>query len=223
MYSSLWLWIYVARKAHNVNQSQFKQSAGITVTVALLFFSACCLCRSGKLCSPDSNTCRKHTHQQHNLMLLHAVVRNNDNIAIPRYCYVSLSPPPQHMQRGDPAWPHARVKAGDANIFSHLIAACLTHALSCYLQASTFIPTQCDTSPVPPPAAPPCWFRSCLFLSGFYPQALVGDRIILRVVINCIFHFLHCHLHRASCTVDWMPFLWEPYKKQQPVWERRTA
>lgn len=37
MYSSLWLWIYVARKAHNVNQSQFKQSAGITVTLALLF------------------------------------------------------------------------------------------------------------------------------------------------------------------------------------------
>lgn len=39
--------------------------------------------------------------------------------------------------------------------FSGLITACLTRALCCYLQASTFIPTQCDTSqvpPLPPPA-----------------------------------------------------------------------
>lgn len=39
--------------------------------------------------------------------------------------------------------------------FSGLITACLTRALCCYLQASTFIPTRCDTSqvpPLPPPA-----------------------------------------------------------------------
>lgn len=39
--------------------------------------------------------------------------------------------------------------------FSRLIGACLTCALRCYLQTSTFIPTQPDTSkvpPLPPPA-----------------------------------------------------------------------
>lgn len=36
MYSSLWLWIYASSKAHNVNQSQLKQSAGFTVSVLWL-------------------------------------------------------------------------------------------------------------------------------------------------------------------------------------------
>lgn len=35
---------------------------------------------------------------------------------------------------------------------SHLFADCLTRAACCYLQTSTFIPTQCDAvPPLPPP------------------------------------------------------------------------
>lgn len=126
-----------------------------------------------------------------------------------------------HLQRGI-LTTRASVSKKQQNIFSQLIAAYLTCALCCYLQASTFIPTQCDTSQVPP-LPPSCWFRSCPFLSGFYPKASVGDRIILRVVINCISYFFLCtstvplalSAGCLSCEIL------EAYKEQQ--WLRDTG
>lgn len=75
--------------------------------------------------------------------------------------YQFLAIAPCHFLRssvceGDPAWPHRWRHKGQTHFFCHLIAACLTCAQCRYLQASTFIPTQCDTSQVPP--TPPADF-----------------------------------------------------------------
>lgn len=61
------------------------------------------------------------------------------------------------------------------HIFSRLITACLTRALCCYLQASTFIPTQCDTSQVPSSPAPPPLLIS--FLSPSYLASIQRHRL----------------------------------------------
>lgn len=124
-------------------------------------------------------------------MLLHAVIRNNNVVSIPPLSHRVTSSATTFARGGSCMTRPTGESIKRQHIFSRLIAACLTRALCCYLQASTFIPTQCDTSQVPP-LPPPRWFRSCPFLSGFYPKASVGDRIILRVVINCISYFLLC-------------------------------
>lgn len=135
---------------------------------------------------------------QHIPTLLHAVIRNNGVVAIPRYRTVSLPALQWHLQRGGSCHDHTHwwKQKAQTHLFSSyrcLFNSCtglLCAGFHIYPHTAWHIP-----SPSPPTA---CWFRSCLFLSGFHPEASVGDRIILRVVINCISYFLLFHLHRAS-------------------------
>lgn len=64
----------------------------------------------------------------------------------------------------------ARPRRNRKTLFHFLSPACFTSALCCYLQASTYIPAQCDTSrvpPRPPPAdSPPCLFLIWLLSKG---------------------------------------------------------
>lgn len=139
-------------------------------------------------------------------------------ITIPPYRIMSPFPRNSIFWEGTCMTTHVKALKPKHIFFCHLIAGCLTCALCCYLQASTFIPTQACHVLKPPPR----WFRSCPFLSSFYPKASVGDRIILRVVINCISYFLLFHLRCASCAVCWAPFLWDSERRQQLARARET-
>lgn len=86
----------------------------------------------------------------------------------------------ENLGVSDPTWIEG-VKVQTVIFFSRLIAV-LTPAVFGYLQSSAFIPR----------ARRPRWFRSLPFLSGLYPKVPVGDGIIIRVLINCISHFLLC-------------------------------
>lgn len=86
----------------------------------------------------------------------------------------------ENLRVSDPTWIEG-VKVQTVFFFPRLIAV-LTPAVFCYLQSYAFIPR----------ARCPRWFRSLPFLSGLHPKVPVGDGIIIRVLINCISHFLLC-------------------------------
>ena len=186
-------------KPRNVNQSQFKQTGGITVTQASLFRLLAASLGQGSFATWTLACTQKNAEASASSR---SVIRNSDVAAIPRHCSVSL--PPQTFAGGaDPARPQS------ANTFFPSYRRLLNSCTALLFTDFHIYPHTAWHIPSPSPPIP-CWFRSCPFLSGFYPKASVGDRIISRVVINCISYFLLFHLHCASRTVGWAPVLWDP-------------
>lgn len=213
MYSSLWLWIYASSKAHNVNQSQMKQSAGITGAVASLFLLLV-VSRSEKSFTTWTygrwNAWKKKNKTQtptQTWCFFRVSLEATKTVSIPHYRTVSL--PLQQRLRGGILHDHTGEIIKRNTQFFWSSYRCLFSSCMVLLFTGFHIYPRTMWH-IPSASHPPCWFRSCPFLSGFYPKASVGDRIILRVVINCISYFLIFHLHCASCTVCWVPFLWDP-------------
>lgn len=84
----------------------------------------------------------------------------------------------ENLRVSNPVW----IEGAKVQVFFPRLIAVLTPAVFCYLQSYAFIPR----------ARRPRWFRSLPFLSGLHPKVPVGDGIIIRVLINCISHFLLC-------------------------------
>lgn len=149
MYSSPWLWIYAASKAPQCQSKSVQTDRRHYCHTSFPLSSARHLFRSGKLCNLDISMHREK--QTPNREVLRArSLETMTFAAIPRLCSVSLPPQKKHLRGGGVLHDHKT-----QTHFSRLIGACLTCALRCYLQTSTFIPTQPDTSkvpPLPPPA-----------------------------------------------------------------------
>lgn len=217
-YSCLQLWIYACSKACNVNQSQFNQSRhychrGFPSSLAQRLFG------SRTFANLDIKEIRWEKKARVTTGLLYGSVTNKVLYHYPPLSHHVAVPSQQHFLRGD-LHDHTceSIKAQ-----THFFLSPYRWLFNlCTLLLFTGFHIYPHTSVPRPQAPPPRWFRSCPFLSSFYPKASVGDRIILRVVINCISYFLLFHLRCASCAVCWAPFLWDSERRQQLARETRA-
>lgn len=151
-YSCLQLWIYACSKACNVNQSQFNQSRhychrGFPSSLAQRLFG------SRTFANLDIKEIRWEKKARVTTGLLYGSVTNKVLYHYPPLSHHVAVPSQQHFLRGDLHDHTCESIKAQTHFFCHLIAGCLTCALCCYLQASTFIPTQaCHVLKPPPPA-----------------------------------------------------------------------
>ena len=84
-------------KPRNVNQSQFKQTGGITVTQASLFRLLAASLGQGSFATWTLACTQKNAEASASSR---SVIRNSDVAAIPHHCSVSLPPQKKHLRGG---------------------------------------------------------------------------------------------------------------------------